>query len=596
MAARTAVAVIVVAIAAAAGMRYFPATAPAGHLYRAMLLPPGGGVVYPVLQPAGFLALSPDSTRLAFVASSPNRPQMLWVRSLDDLGAQPLSGTEGANFPFWSPDGDAIAFFAEGRLLRIDARGGPVTTIAASAFAAGGAWNRDGTILFRSPDRMLHRVPSSGGTATPVTALDTSRGEIAHQFPVFLPDGDHFLYSAVGGTPAATVATITGQIPLGLYVSSLTSSNRELVLEDALNVQYAGGHLFYLRGSALIAQPFDLNGLRLIGNAVPVAEEIATGGFAGRTGAFTVSEAGALLYQSGSLLSQLTWFDRSGSQIGTVGEPDDIATLELSSDRAKATVMITDPRTRTRDVWIYDLARGVPARLTFTNDDEVSSVWTPDGKWIIFDSARSGSFDIYRKPVNGTIADELLVGTFVNERPTSVSADGRHVIYEAGSPDTPAAAFGDIWILPLEGERVPFPFLTTPLNEIRPKFSPDGRLVKYESNETGSYEIYISTFPDAGAKVRVSQNGGIWGRWAVDGREMFYMTPDYTLMSASVSVSGGVIHVGTPRVLFATRAKRLFFPYDVSADGQRFLINAMPEDAGAAPLTLLVNWPALLAQ
>jgi len=579
------------AIVATAGILYLPNRGGDEGVFRSSLLPPPG-LLYPILQPGGFMALSPDGTRLVFAAFGDGTTR-LWIRSLDGLGARPLEGTEGAIYPFWSPDGRSLAFFAGGTLRRIDAAGGPVVTVAPSAIAtAGGAWNRDGSILFREArSNTIHRVPAAGGASTAVTQLDPTVGETAHSFPVFLSDGERFVFSASTGSTAPVASAETG----GVFVSALSSPDRSRIMDEGVNVQFAAGYLFFVRGSALMAQPFDEDRLQLSGNPTQLADQVLTGG--DQSGAFTVSQTGVIAYKSGAVLSQLTWFDRNGVPLGTVGDPAEIATLELSPDGTAAVVGIIDSETRARAVWLYDdLSRGVPTRLTFGDGDEASTVWSPDGEWIVFDSARRGSFDIYRKEIGGAAAEELLVGTVVHERPNDISADGRYVIYESGSTETPQRGWGDIWLLPLFEDRKPFPFLASPLNELRPKFSPDGTLVKYESTESGQMEMYVVRFPDGGGKLRVSQNGGTWGRWSQDGSELYYMSPDYTLMAVSITRRGGGIQVGVPRALFRTPAKRQFFPYDVSADGQRFLINALRDDPGAAPITLLVNWPALLQQ
>jgi Tol biopolymer transport system component len=551
--------------------------------------------------PARRLALSPDGQRLAFTAAGPDRIIRLWVRRLDALTAQRLEGTEGAVYPFWSPDSQYIGFFAEGpprrsKLMKIDVAGGPPIELCelTSTNSTGGTWNRDGVILFGtffgSPDSLgIHRVSAAGGTSSPVTRLDASNGETLHYAPYFLPDGRHFLYLAIGGRSGG---------PSGQYITSLDSDTRTLLMPGGSNAKYANGHLFFMRDTTLMAQPFDPARLALRDQAVPVAQQVLVGGGAGVAGAFTVSDNGRLAYQTGlSIPSQLRWFDREGKQVSVLGEPGFEGFLALSPDGSRAAVVAFDVRNwGTADVWIYDVARG--ARTRFTSDAanlQLAPVWSPDGQRIVFGSTRQGVMDMYVKSALGGGSEELVLASGEAELPISWSADGRFLSFmrtrtEVAVVGIPSVA--DLWVMPLFGDRMPVAFLQTRFAEGHGVFSPDGRWMAYMSTESGRAEVYVAPFPGPGAKVPISTTGGTQPRWRRDGTEIFYLAGN-RLMAAPVNGWGATFEVGAARQLFEVRPRSGSGPvYDVSADG-RFLVNTMVEST-STPITLVVNWPALL--
>jgi serine/threonine protein kinase/Tol biopolymer transport system component len=550
--------------------------------------------------PARRLALSPDGQRLAFTAAGPDHIIHLWVRRLDALTAQRLEGTEGAVYPFWSPDSRYIGFFSEGpprrsRLMKIDVTGGPPLPLCelTSTNSTGGTWNRDGVILFGtffgSPESLgIHRVSAAGGTSSPVSRIDTSNGEALHYAPYFLPDGHHFLYLALAAKGG----------PGGQYVGSLDSDERMLLMPGGSNAKYANGHLFFMRDTTLMAQPFDATRLELHDQAVPVAEQLLVGGGAGVAGAFTLSENGRLAYQTGlSVPSQLRWFDRDGNQLGLLGEPGLEGFLTLSPDGSRAAVMALDVNWKNADVWVYDVARGARTRFTFDATNlEFAPVWSPDGQRIVFASTRQGVTDLYVKSVLGTGAEELVLASAEGEQPISWSPDGRFLSFmrtgaEAAVYGIPPAA--DVWVLPLFGDRTPFAVVHTRFAEGHGRFSPDGRWMVYMSAETGRAEVYVTPFPGPGAKVPISTAGGTQPRWRRDGTEIFYVAGN-RLMAAPVNGQGATFEVGAARPLFEIRPRSGFGAvYDVSPDGQRFLVNTMAEST-STPITLVVNWPALL--
>ena len=579
-----------VALAAA----YYSRTAPAdaAPTYRSSILPPEH-VTFSTAVPAGGLALSPDGRHLVFTAAGQDGRQMLWVRSLDGLSAQPLAGTEFGGYPFWSPDSRSIAFFASGKLKKIDVAGGsPVTlcdTPRSSGLAAGGTWNRDGVILFALATAQIYRVSALGGTPAPATVLDEEAGETQHWAPFFLPDGKHFLYFAAGSKTGGP------DDPNGVYVGTLDSSDRKLLFHGGSNAKYAEGYLIFPRERVLVAQPFDTGRLELHGDAVPVADQISVGGLSGRTGAFSVSETGVLAYQSGfqEVHSQLTWLDRNNKQTTSIGVPAAYGDIELSPDREQAAVSVLDPEKRTRDIWMFDVARAVRTRFTLDPTDEQTTIWSPDGTHVVFNSRPKGYFDLYEQDVNGASGPDVLLSDAKNKTPWSWSPDGKSILYSTGG-----FAIGnyDLWVLPMSGDpaaRKPSPFLQTPFNEFNARFSPDGRWVAYVSDETGSNEVYVTHFPGPSGKWPISAGGGNFPRWRADGRELFYLARNNTLMAAAVNGQSAEFEVNGTRPLFEIHPPgAVRFPYDVSADGQRFLVNTLVEAIALPPITLVVNWAA----
>jgi serine/threonine protein kinase len=528
------------------------------------------------------LSVSPDGRRITFVAGSLDGKYLLWVRSLDALTAQALAGTEGASSPFWSPDSTALGFFAGGKLKKIDISGGPPITLSDAPDSRGGTWSRDGVIVFNPGNRTaLQKVSASGGAPTAATVL--AQGEVGHYRPSFLPDGKHFLYRG------STGSEMSGPI----YLGSLDSPERKLLLTaDASNVFYSQGHLLFLRETTLMAQPFDLRRLALTASAFPIAENIQTQGNFPPSGVFSASENGVLVYQGGGATAnfQLVWFDRTGKQIGVLGEPAAYNSLELSPDGRQASVSIPDESGKGRDIWLYDVARGLRTRFTFDRANALASIWSPDGSRVVFNSGRNGHLDMYQKASSGAGVEEVLVEGSLDKYPTSWSPDGRFILYDSIGGSTSL----NLFVLPLFGDRKPFPFLQTQFNEVSGRFSPDDRWVVYSSNESGRYEVYVAPFPGPGGKWQISTAGGDWPRWRSDGNEIFYLAPGRGLMAAAVNGKGSSFEVGAVKPLFQTRATGLEDRYAVSSDGQRFLINTAPEQAASAPITVVLNWAAEL--
>jgi len=532
---------------------------------------------------SGF-ALSPDGRRLAYVATTPEGKELLWVRPLDSLQSQPLAGTEGAAFPFWSPDSRFIGFFAGGKLKKIEASGGPPLTLCDANTGRGGTWNREGVILFTpTVGSPVHRVSAAGGAATPVTSLDTSKSEVSHRWPYFLPDGRHFLY--VAGSSFAPKDSPTNSVLVG----SLDSKESKFLFHAHASAIYASGHILFLRLNTLMAQPFDAKRLELTGEAFPVADPVQED--EGRMhGVFSASENGVLTYVEGASGGgwQLIWVDRSGKKLGEVPGADAYADAQISPDGKRLAFTL---RSSGNDIWIYDIARGVKTRLTFgaaSSQANSAGVWTPDGRQIAYSCARAAKFGLCLRPSDGSGNEEvILAGTEYPRYPNDWSPDGKLLTYY----ESRLGVF-EIWMLPLSGERKPYPFLQSPFNQFGARFSPDGKWLAYFSLESGRAEVYVVPFPGPGGKWQVSTGGGTWPRWRRDGKELFYLSFDNKLIAADVRASGSSFEIGAVRALFETRPYRSGgATFDVSADGQRFIIDYAQEQPSAA-IALVVNWTA----
>jgi Tol biopolymer transport system component len=526
-------------------------------------------------------ALSPDGRRIAFRARGADGKSQLWVRPLDSSAAQRLAGTEGASNPFWSPDSRSLAFFAEFKLKRMDAAGGPALSLPSATPVGGGSWSWRDVIVFKALSRpgLLEGVEASGGPPRPVTRLETSH-EYAHQRPWFLPDGRHFLFEA---------QTHAWSNEMTLRIGALDSQEAKTIGAASSNAVYSSGYLLFLRENTLMAQPFDETRLTTTGEAAPLAEKVRRVVVAesSSVGIFTASQEGLLAYQVGGADSeQLTWLDRNGKSTGTMGDAGEFWSVEFSPDRKNVAVT----RLGDNGIWVYEVARGLATRLTTGASPDRDPVWSPDGKSVIYYSNAKDKWDLYRKAADGTGNEELLYADEAVKVPSSWSPDGKFLLYWRSDPKLG----NDIWALPLSAgaPSKPYPWLATPFSEIDGKFSPDGRWVAYASNESGRMEVYVAPFPGPGPKRQISSNGGSWPRWRADGKEVFYEV-NGTLMAAEVAIQGASVEVGAVRSL-GIPVSAPFYKYDVSADGQRFLVATPREQKSSAPLTLVQNWTALL--
>jgi serine/threonine protein kinase len=569
---------------------YLSPQAEPANLYRTSLeLPPGASLEG--VAPGRRVALSPDGRMLAFVAAEDySRERHLWVRRLDSLSAQVLPGTEGANSPFWSPNSRYIAFVSQGRLRKVDVTGGPPITLTQEAAALGGSWNRDDVILFVTKPGPLFRISASGGgIPEAVTVVDKN----THSDPFFLPDGRRFLFE---------VTDLSNSGSGGIYIGDLQGQQPpKRLLAVNSNALMANGHLLFLRDRTLMAQPFDDRRLELAGAPVVIGDDVEASSLP-VAGSITVSTTGALAYRSGaaSVRTQLVWYDRGGKRLSTVGDPTDQMTVSLSPDGSRAAVSVLDPTRFTRDLSIVDLERkGLRTRFTFDPADEMSPVWTHDGREIIFASRRSGRLDLFKKPASGVGAEvELYSDGQNNLYPTDVSRDGKYLLFFTGNALSKTA--NDLWLLPLTGEAKPQLFLQTSAAEFYGTISPDGRWIAFSSSEAGRPEIWVASLPNADSKWQVSRDGGNLVRWRGDSKELFFIAPNGDVMAASVDGSGTALVTGELKKLFESNIRTVGFAgsnshnYDVTPDGQRFLIAVTDGTTSQPPTTLLVNWTSAL--
>jgi Tol biopolymer transport system component len=523
-------------------------------------------------------AMSPDGEHLVFVASG-DGAQRLWLRPLAGVTARPLDGTEGAEYPFWSPDSHTVGFFASGQLKRIDISGGPPQILAAAANGRGGTWNRQGTILFAPTNASpLYVVPASGGESHTVTMLDQPR-QGSHRFPQFLPDGRRFLFYAQGSPDGR-----------GIYLGSLDDPRATRLTAAEANGAYAEpGALVFVQQNALVVRHLDVERRMLTGDLVTVADRVVFDvGY--ELAGLSVSPARRLAYLGGKLEPrQLAWFDREGKTLGVVGEADTNSLVGpmLSPDGRR--IAVTRTIQGNQDVWVVDGQRGGATRITSDPATEQSAIWSPDGARIVFSSNRKGIADLYLKPSSGVGAEELLLESPFPKLATDWSTDGRFLLFQYGDAKTG----WDVAALPMEGERKPIVVASAPFEERAGQFSPDGRWVAYQSNESGRFEIYVQPFPGPGDRWQVSTGGGADPRWRPDGGELYFVSPGGMLMAAVVRVSGSTFDAGSPTALFQTRMAvgsnaNLSPEYAVARDG-RFLLN-VDENSGAAPITVIVNW------
>lgn len=528
----------------------------------------------------GQLAISPNGKTLAFVAIDSMGKKQLWTRSLSSLSALPLPGTSGAQYPFWSPDGRAIAFFADGKLMRIDAAGGPVTTICDAPSGRGGAWNVSGIILFAPGSTgPLFRVPAAGGVATAATKLDTTDKQTSHRFPSFLPDGRHFVFTTYDNIAGGT----TGKI----FASALGDSACKKIISVPSNPEFADGYLLYVLQNNLIAQPFDPGKLDFTGDPIPIVEKLVFDPNRNRS-CFSVSQHGVLVYQSGSARPPgLFLVDRSGNVISPLKTGPAGYGANFSEDGKRIVYDSYDVAGQNSDIWLYDVVRGINTRITFDPKVDIVPHLSPDGNRVVFSSSRQKSADLYVKDLKGMSNEELLYGSPRNEYVTSWSPDGKSLLL---SVTDNSSTKWDLLLLPLAGEKKPVPLAQTEFNEWLGSFSPDGQWVSYQSDESGKYEIYVRTLDPRGGKFQVSNAGGQGARWVRRTNEIIYVSPDRKVMSATVKYSATSFEVVRTTPLFDLNIKGIGELKAVTEDGKTFLISLTGMEGTSSPATLVMNW------
>jgi Tol biopolymer transport system component len=553
--------------------------------------------------PAARFALSPDGRKLVFVGANASGVPMLWVRSFDSLVAQPIAGTEGAAFPFWAPDSTSIAFVGRsgplaalgtpGALRTVRLSGGQPVTLAPSASNTSGAWSREDVILFTPTGHSpLFRVSASSPSApVQVTTLDAEDGDVQHSYPSFLPDGQHFLFTIIGSKTGANEAR-------GVYVGSLDGAAPSLLIDGGSHGKYANGHVLFLRDATLLAQRIDRQTLKLQGEAVPIAQGVQmTARVSGGTGAFSAADSGTLLYQTGvGVRSQLQLTDRAGKVLRHLGAPADYGDVVLSPDGTQLLVSALDPQTGTRDLLVFDVARGTAERFTTSANDDYAPVWSPAGDRVAFTSAREGSIEIYERPFSGPGAERRIdSGASTLGKFAATWSPGGDLLFIAGGR---AVARSDIHAVPVDRAGPARPVIETDAIETQVRFSPDGRWIVYTSSGSGSLQVYVQPYPGPGRPERVSVDGGAWPLWSPDGREIVFLQSlpeanNYRLMTAAVTVDGSSAKVDVPRPLFNVRLRPIgrldAYSYDV-APGREFIFAAFLEEAASTGLTLVLNW------
>ena len=522
----------------------------------------------------GQAALSPDGSAIVFVAESAasnvsgSAARSLWLRAIDRAEPRLLPGTQRAAEPFWSPDGKSVGFFAEGKLKRISIEGGPPRVICDAPLAFGASWNRDGVIILnRDGFGPIERVDANGGTPRPVTR--TLPQEEAHRWPFFLPDGDHFVFLGDASR------TEDHHIKLG---SLRDGSSRDL-LQAVTNAMYVDpGQLLFVRGGALMAVVFDPKTLAVSGEPRVIAEQLVQND-TNHHFEFSASQNGRLLYRSGSADSQLTWVDRTGKPLGTIGEPRRLGfRFFISPDQQRVIAEQNDPDGRPDDLWVFDSARGLTTRFTFDPAGDLSPAWSPDGTRVVFSSMRTGLGEVYIADASAPANLQRITATEEDLEPSAWSRDGAIVL-----ADHYGKSSSDVMTISVSTHEEK-PYLATRFNESGAVFSPDDAFVAYVSDESGRNEVYVERFPTHAGRRQISTSGGSRPTWRGDGKELFYIAPGGQVTSVDMTTD-----TGTPKPLFHLRG----FSYDVTRDGQRFVVDQPVDDTIGSPWTFVSNWMGL---
>jgi Tol biopolymer transport system component/predicted Ser/Thr protein kinase len=595
------------------GGAYYRRNATLAGLTRSAILPPENARFNSTGDDGGPVVISPDGRTLAFVTVDGEGRSGLWIRAADGLQTRALPDTDGAIFPFWSPDSQQIGFFAGGKLKTVAITGGLPMIVCNVRSARGGSWNREGTIILALDYQGgIFRVPASGGEPVPVTTLQQGK-QSTHRWPHFLPDGRRFLYLSASHQDEVPDGENTG-----VFLASLDGKENRPLLRSRFDAVYASGYLLFVRDKRLMAQPFDVKRGRLTGDPLPTTEQVLCDPSTWKA-VFSASENGLLAYQDAASRtgSELVWYDGSGAVLGSLGPPSAYVGLRLSPNGQR--LAIESAEGPVDDIWIHDIARGARSRLALGRALSTNPAWSPDGSRIVFAARRSSTdpYEIHEQVSHGAEAERLLLKAATSARPTDWSPDGRFILYNQDESPTPASTSGlprmHIWVLPLFGDKKPFPFIHTKFTEWDGQFSPDGRWIAYCSNESDREEVYIAAFsgsPPASqpgsvhpaAKWQVSVSGGTRPKWSRDGRRLYYLAGT-KLTAAEISVKGNTIETGALKRLFtvpmafpfsSSAAQTRGWRYDIADNGARFVANVMRVE-DAPPITLVTNWSHQLA-
>ncbi len=566
------------AMVAAMGMFLASPEPPRRMIESAIITPPSMQVAF-----NGAISLSPDGKTAAFIFNDERGDRTLWVRPLDSRSFRRLEGAAGASHTFWAPDSRRIGFFAFGKLKTIDLQGGAVTTVCEVSAGRGASWNGDGTILVTTASiGPLMMVPASGGTLVPLTKLRP--GDTNHRWPFFLPDGKTFVFLALNELPAKTaVCQATLDRPDDIKVLFTSATSTQFVAPDIL---------LFVRDNALLAQRYDSKRARMAGDPVTISDRV---GLTDRFDAqFSAANDGTLLIQRGAgfQLSELVWVDRSGKSQGAVGDPGLFFSPSLSRDGRRLAVDLSSTTDGQGDIWIFDLTRKASSRLTYERTNESAPQWFPGDKRILYFGVKNGRGDIFELPSGGTGQARVLISDDREKRPSDISRDGQWVVFNSvGGPVTGGM---DIWAWSASDKKAR-PWLATPFAELCARLSPDGKWIAYQSDESGRMEVYVRAFPESEEKWMISVGGGVMPTWRGDGREMFYLSLERKMMAVPFNPGGSSLQVGAPVMLFDARVRmHPTLQYDVSSDGQRFLLNRQLQGTSAEPVALLQNWDVKL--